>query len=208
MVISSKIFFLFQGDSITDSGRNYKKNESLGTGYVELLSLWLSAMHPEIEIKVQNKGVSGNKIEDLKNRWQKDTLDLKPDIISILIGTNDIVGSFLGRPTTSSDFENDYRTILQRSYDNLPRCKIVLLEPFLLAVSRSQIRLVEDLNEKLEVICNLSKEFNTTLIPLNEIFNETTRKMRPQFWSQDGFHPTAVGHALIAQSWLKTCAYC
>jgi lysophospholipase L1-like esterase len=203
METRSKTTILFQGDSITDSGRNYKKDENLGTGYVALAALWYSAMYPEKKVKFFNRGIKGNGIRDLCKRWQKDTLNLRPDVISILIGINDTLGKyFWGRPTTVAEFENDYRTIIQQTHDNL-NCKIVLMEPFSIIVNQDQLRLREDLNPKIEVVRKLSEEFGTLLIPLDKIFEEAVKKREPQFWTQDGIHPTPVGHALIAQSWLK-----
>jgi acyl-CoA thioesterase I len=202
----SKITILFQGDSITCSGRKYQKNENLGTGYVAMIALWLSATYPEMDIKVLNRGVSGDKIRDLKNRWQKDTLNLRPDVVSILIGINDIAYNFWSNPTMISDFKNDYQIILQSTYDSL-RCKVVLMEPFLLTVSKEQVKLRESFNERIKVVRDLSEEFETLIVPLNKIFNEAEKKREAKFWSLDGFHPTPVGHALIAQSWLKACAF-
>ena len=169
-----------------------------------MVAIWLSAMHPEIEFKFFNKGINGDGIRDLSNRWQKDTLNLKPDVVSILIGINDVLGKyFLGRPTLLSDFENTYRNILQETRDKL-NCKIILMEPFSLIVSNNVEKVQENLTAKIEIIWKLSVEFKTFLVPLNKIFNEAVKKRDPQFWSQDGFHPTQIGHALIAQSWLET----
>jgi lysophospholipase L1-like esterase len=203
MEMRPKSLFLFQGDSITDSGRNYKKDENLGTGYVMMTALWMSAMFPEMQARIINRGLNGNGIKDLRNRWQKDTLNLKPDVVSILVGINDTLGKyFWGSPTSVSDFENDYRAILQQTQDNLAS-NIILMEPFSITTTKDQVKFREDLNPKIEVVRNLSKEFGTLLIPLDKIFEESAKKREPQFWSQDGVHPTPVGHALIAQSWLK-----
>jgi acyl-CoA thioesterase I len=206
MDISSKVTILFQGDSITCSGRRQRKEESLGTGYVEMLYLWLSAAYPELKIKVFNKGINGDKIKDLKNRWQKDFLNLKPDIISILVGINDVTGNLFSGPTPTSDFRNDFREILQATRDNIDGCRIILMTPFLTLVSGKQIKLQEDLNAKCEVIQELSEEFGALMIPLDKIFSEVERKRNAKFWTKDGFHPTPVGNALIAQSWLRYVA--
>ena len=81
---------LFQGDSITDSGRKSNHNESLGDGYVMMTVAWLSALHPEYHAKFYNRGVGGDRIRDLRHRWKKDCLDLRPNLVSILIGVNDV----------------------------------------------------------------------------------------------------------------------
>jgi acyl-CoA thioesterase-1 len=199
---NSKI--LFQGDSITDSGRDYKDSESLGTGYVMMASTWYSAEYPERKVTFLNRGISGNRVRDLRNRWQKDCLDLKPSVVSILIGVNDTLGRyFWNSPTAMEEFEDDYRMILEKTNGYLG-AKIILLEPFMLDVVRNQLRLREDLENRVEITRKLSKEFGTYLVPLNRIFGDAANIREPSFWSADGFHPTLVGHALIAQNWLKT----
>ena len=199
---NSKI--LFQGDSITDSDRNYKNFDSLGTGYVMMASTWFSAKFPERKVTFLNRGVSGNRVQDLKNRWQKDCLDLKPNVVSILIGVNDTLGRyFWNSPTSMEEFENDYRIILQQTNDFLG-AKIVLLEPFMLSVAKNQFGLGDDLENRVEITRKLSKEFGTYLVPLNRVFEDAERKRESSFWSSDGIHPNLVGHALIAQNWLKT----
>ena len=195
---------LFQGDSITDSDRNYKNFESLGVGYVMMASSWFSAKYPERKVTFLNRGVSGNRVRDLKNRWKKDCLNLKPNVVSILIGVNDTMGRYFWNSRTSmEEFENDYRMILQQTKDFLS-AKIVLLEPFMLSFAQKQYVLQEDLKSRVEITRKLSKEFGTYLVPLKSVFEDAEKTREPSFWSNDGIHPTLVGHALIAQNWLKT----
>jgi len=194
---------LFQGDSITDAGRSRKNDEILGTGYAMIVAAWFSAKHPEKKARFLNRGVSGNGIRELKKRWQKDCLDLKPDTVSILIGINDALGRYLwNRPTPAENFEADYVSILEQTKSVLG-AKIILSEPFILPVAKEHSKLRKDLNPKIEVVRKLSREFKTLLVPLNSIFALAIEKAEPSFWSEDGIHPTLAGHALIAQSWLK-----
>jgi len=188
---------LFQGDSITDAGRKNNHNESLGAGYVMMTAAWLSALYPEFHIKFLNRGVGGNRIRDLKNRWEKDCLDLRPNLVSILVGVNDINW----KPSTTENFRVDYTNILEQTQQL--KCQVVLLEPFLVDFNRNSLELKEELNKKIGVVRELSREFETKLIPLNDIFKEACIKRASSFWSLDGAHPTLVGHALIAQSWIK-----
>ena len=199
----SHLIILFQGDSITDAGRNYKENDSLGNGYVMMVAGWLSALHPDTHLTFLNRGMSGNRVKDLKNRWQKDCVDLQPNIISILIGINDVLTKYVWSASTPIEsFESDYRAILEQTRKFL-NVQNVIVEPFLLHVKKEQIDLREDLNPKIESIERLSKEFDTILVPLDAIFNEASKKREPTFWARDGIHPTLSGHALIAQSWIK-----
>lgn len=218
---------LFQGDSITDSERRRRRNESLGDGYVMLIAAQLTAAHPEYHMKFINRGVIGDRIRDLAYRWKKDCLDLKPNLVSILIGINDIVSkpiwqrgikrniksianggndflgkSFWEKSTPTESFQSDYTTILKQTQQL--KCQIVLLEPFLVYPKGKYPELTEDLNQKIEVIKKLSKKFETTLIPLNDIFMKACTKRPYSYWTYDGVHPTLAGHALIAQSWIKS----
>ena len=189
---------LFQGDSITDAGRKSNHNESLGDGYVMLASAWLSALFPEYHMKFYNRGVSGNRVRDLRHRWKKDCLELRPNLVSILIGVNDINW----KATSTESFQSDYQNILEQTQQL--NCKIILLEPFLVHSNGSFLKLNEELNKKIEVIRKLSREFETKLIPLNDIFMKVCNRSPPSFWSLDGAHPTLAGHALISQSWIKS----
>ena len=203
MEIQPKATILFQGDSITDSERNPRNNEALGTGYVMMANLWLSAMCPEMGFRVLNRGVRGNRAKDLRDRWHKDTLSLKPDVVTILIGVNDALGRYIwNSPTSLSEFENNYKFILEQTRDVL-HAKIILMEPFFVGTAMDLLRLREDLDPKIEAVQNLSKEFHAPLVPLDQIFRESVKKREPGYWSLDGVHPTSAGHALIALSWLK-----
>jgi len=192
---------LFQGDSITDSGRKRKHNESLGDGYAMITAAWLSALHPECRMKFYNRGIGGNRIRDLVDRWKKDCLDLKPNIVSILIGVNDLGIPFWKGSTPTESFRTDYITILKQTQQL--KCQIVLLEPFLVPANKELLEFTEELNKKIEVVKELSREFQTKLIPLNNIFTKASTKRSPSFWALDGVHPTLAGHALIAQSWIE-----
>ncbi|MGD0645182.1 MAG: SGNH/GDSL hydrolase family protein [Candidatus Bathyarchaeia archaeon] len=195
---------LFQGDSITEASRYYTLDDNLGTGYVMMAANWFSAEYPEKKIRFLNRGVAGDKIRDMKNRWKKDCLNLEPDVVSILIGINDTVGGhFWKSPTSTKSFEEDYRTLLEQTHDILG-AKIVLLTPFMVYLTKRQLIYKIILKQKIDVVKKMSKEFETHLVPLDKIFEAATRKGEPIHWSADGIHPTAMGHSLIAQSWLKT----
>lgn len=203
MKIPSNTTALFQGDSITDAGRDRKNSEDLGAGYAMIAAAWFSAIYPEKNVRFLNRGVSGNRIRELKDRWKKDCLDLGPSVVSILVGANDTLDRYLwNSPTSTERFEKDYTSILEQTW-NVLNAQIVLLEPFLLHVTKDQLRLRENINQKIESVRKLSRKFKTLLVPLDKIFAEATEKREPSFWSLDGIHPTLAGHALIAQSWLK-----
>jgi acyl-CoA thioesterase-1 len=203
MRISSGATILFQGDSITDADRNRKRPLDLGTGYVMMVTERFFAKHPEVNVSFLNRGISGNRIRDLRLRWQKDCLNLRPDIVSILIGINDTLGTFFwGEPTSIEIFEKNYASILNLTRKNLD-AQIVLLEPFLLPLSKEQVVLRYDIDARIKVVRKLAEEFKTGLVQLDSIFSHASKEKGPEFWSTDGVHPTPAGHALIAESWLN-----
>ena len=202
MRIRSGTTILFQGDSITDADRNRRKAHDLGTGYVMMVAERFLAKHPEVNVRFLNRGISGDRVRDLRKRWEKDCLSLRPDVVSILIGVNDTLGTFFwGEPTSIESFEEDFVSILNLTRKNLD-AQIVLLEPFLLSLSKEQIVLRQDIDARIKVVRKLAKEFKTDLVQLDLIFSEAAKVKTPEFWSMDGVHPTPAGHGLIAESWL------
>ncbi len=202
--LTDKPSILFIGDSITEASRDYTRAGSLGTGYAMMVANLFSADYKEKKSRFFNRGVADDKIEDLKNRWQKDCLNLKPDIVSILIGINDVVGRYFWKsPTSTKRFEEDYRTVIEQTCENLA-AKLVLLTPFMVYRTKIQSVYKRSLKHKIVVIKKLSREFKTLLVPLDEIFEEASRQTEPAYWSVDGIHPTAMGHSLIAKSWLES----
>ncbi len=201
MKIRSGMKLLFQCDSITDAGRVFDPY-GLGEGYVRMIVEQLSVRRPSLELTFLNRGVSADRVRDLRDRWEDDCLRLEPDVVSILVGINDVLaGPFFGEVTSLSDFEADYSGILKLTREKL-NAKIVLIEPFLLPVSKDLTSYRSDLDSRIRIIRKLSGEFETELVGLDSIFSEAAKQQEPEYWSVDGVHPTAAGHALIAKSWL------
>src|SRR5215216_2996042 len=129
------LVFLFQGDSITDGnrGRNNDPNHIMGHGYAFSIASRVGADFPKKNLSFYNRGISGNKITDLNARWQKDTLDIKPDVLSILIGVNDVDSVIRQKDTVATEkFEEMYRMLLNGTKTQLPECLFVICEPFIL----------------------------------------------------------------------------
>ena len=201
---------LFQGDSITDMkwGRNQKdRNHYLGHSYVYLIAARLGVDMPEVQLDVYNRGMSGHKVRDLKARWQKDAIDMKPDWLSILIRINDV-----GRTVTTDkgweEWEADYRFILDASRKANADLKLVLLDPFVLAsgglTNQSAFKTKRDIVDKLcEIVPRLAKDYGAVHVKTQEVFDEAARKVSPEQWIWDGVHPLPQGHELIARNWLQ-----
>ena len=204
MYIQDNQTILFQGDSITDAGRIREDGSSLGGGYANLVAAWFSALYPEKQVRFLNRGIGGNRVTDLRQRWQADCLDLKPDWVSILIGINDVWRRYdSGDPTGLAAFETDYRHILGAIHQELG-AKVILCEPFVLPTPPDREAWREDLDPKIAVIRKLAREFGTLYVPLDGLFAAAAARREPAFWADDGVHPSQAGHALIAQAWLRT----
>lgn len=203
MKIKENSIVLFQGDSITDAGRSRENDSCMGAGYPMMTSAWFNALYAEMNITFYNRGISGNRVKDLKERWQTDCLDLKPDLVSILIGINDCWRRYDSNdPTSVDDFKNTYREILTQVRQNT-NAGIILCEPFLLPVYEHQNAWREDLDPKIHAVRELAREFGTMYLPLDGIFAQACAKREPSFWAADGVHPTPAGHALISKVWLE-----
>lgn len=202
-MLKDNMTILFQGDSITDAGR-IRETDDLGPGYPQKVAAYLETFCADKNIKVINKGISGNRVKDLKARWKEECIDLKPDILSILIGINDTWRRYdSADPTSVEDFETVYREILTEVKEKLPDCKIILLEPFLIPVDPAKDEWRVDLDPKIGAVRRLSREFNATFIPLDGLYQEICVGVDPANYSADGVHPNDAGHAFLAKQWLN-----
>ncbi|QMU27556.1 SGNH/GDSL hydrolase family protein [Adhaeribacter radiodurans] len=200
--------FLFQGDSITDGNRtrNNDWNHVMGHGYAYIIASKLWYEYPAKNFHFFNRGISGNKITDLASRWQTDALELKPDVLSILIGIND-VSAFLGgnQNFTAKHYESGYRALLQQTKQQLPNVQLVLGEPFILPVGKVKEQWAEYSREVLkrrEIVKKLSTEFQAVLVEFQNAFNQALTKAPAEYWIWDGIHPMPAGHELMAREWL------
>jgi lysophospholipase L1-like esterase len=204
VLIEDNATVLFQGDSITDAGRSRESDADMGRGYASLVAAWFSALYPEKHVRFLNRGISGNRSRDLRARWQPDCLDLNPTWVSILIGINDTWRRYDSHdPTPVEAYEADYRAILEVTRREL-QAKLILMEPFVLPNPEDRVAWREDLDPKIAVVRKLAREFDAYYVPLDGLFAAAATQREMAFWLPDGVHPTAAGHALIAQAWLRT----
>lgn len=202
-MIEANDLVLFQGDSITDTGRDRDK-DSLGTGYAYIAASWFSALYPEKQVRFLNRGISGNRVRDLEERWDEDCLSLQPDVLSILIGINDCWRRFSRNdPTSTEAYRNGYAGLLTRVREE-SQAKLILMEPFLIPATPEQRKWREDLDPKIQAVRELALEFGALYVPLDGLFAQACSLREPTSWAHDGVHPSPAGHGLIAQAWLKT----
>lgn len=196
---------LFIGDSITDVDRTAAAYKPLGYGYVHFTANTILAKYPEQNLKFINTGISGNTIHDLKNRWQKDCLDHQPDILSVLIGVNDLGRQHsdpqnLTNSVYIEEFQSTYRQLLLQAKRQCD-CQIILMEPFMFC-DDTENQMFKDLHPYIELVRKMAEEFDTVLVPLQSRINEQINKVPSEKWSNDLVHPYLWAHAWISQQWL------
>jgi lysophospholipase L1-like esterase len=201
---------LFQGDSITDGnrGRNEDPNHIMGHGYAFSIASRIGADFPEKNYKFYNRGISGNKVVDLQKRWQSDTIGLKPDVLSILIGVNDAASVVFNRePVVSFEkYAETYNTLLQQTRALFPEIVFILCEPFVLKIGKVADNwdvYHADIDQRREAVKQLASNYDAVFVPLQEVFNKACSKAPAEYWMWDGIHPTVAGHELLTREWLK-----
>jgi len=195
---------LFQGDSITDADRARFYPDDLGKGYASMAAGLFGARYPERGVRFLNRGIGGDRVVDLLDRWDDDCLALRPDTLSILVGINETWRAFdSGDPTPVEAFERSYHELLTRTRDTLPATRLILMEPFSLSISPAREAWRADLDPKIQVTRRLAHEFGALLVPLDGLFAAAASRREATFWAEDGVHPSPAGHALIAQAWLR-----
>ncbi len=201
--------FLFQGDSITDGNRtrNNDWNHVMGHGYQFIIASKLWYELPKRDLHFFNRGISGNKLTDLAARWQKDTIDIKPDVLSILIGINDTAVFINGNKDFNAErYENGYRELLQQTKQQLPNIQLVLCEPFVLPVGKVKDKWDEYSTEvwkRQKIVKKLSEEFDAVFVGFQNAFEKALSKAPAEYWIWDGIHPMPAGHELMAREWIK-----
>jgi len=192
---------LFQGDSITDGnrGRNADPNHILGHGYAFIIAARHGAAFPELKLDFMNRGVSGNTVLDLEKRWQKDTLDLKPDILSILIGVND-----QSRNIPLDQYEQVYDKLIADVKTANPNVKLVLCESFGLPVGNRKATWdtwSEGLKQRQAIVAKLAQKHQAALVLFQKAFDDAAQRAPADYWIWDAVHPTYSGHQIMADAW-------
>ncbi len=205
--------FLFQGDSITDGnrGRNTDPNHVMGHGYAFAVASRVGADFASADHHFYNRGISGNKVPDLQQRWQTDALDLQPDVLSILIGINDAAAAVEKKPgmQTADEFENGYRNLLTRSRAARPDVLLILGIPFVTAVGKRKENFEQwqyETAQRAERVKKLAAAFDALVVDYQVVFDKAASKAPADYWIWDGIHPTVAGHELMAREWVKTAA--
>lgn len=199
---------LFIGDSITDCDRTQTPYAPLGRGYVNFAANFLVAKYPHLNLNVINRGIGGDTTRALKWRWQRDCINQKPDILSIMIGINDLWWAYSEDPSGQAkavaiqEYRTNYQDILRDAKDKC-RCQMILMEPFMFC-SDSQNPMYKTLNDYISVVHRLADEFGAVLVPIQAEYEKIKHTVPDHRFSDDMVHPFPWAHAWIARQWLKT----
>ncbi|TXK33903.1 SGNH/GDSL hydrolase family protein [Pontibacter qinzhouensis] len=202
---------LFQGDSITDARR--KRDDStvnsaaaLGTGYAFMAASDLLCNHADKGLNIYNKGISGNKVYQLAERWDAEALDLKPNVLSILIGVNDFWHTLVNNYTgTLKTYQDDYQALLDRTKQRLPEVKLIIGEPFAVPGIKSVDQTwFPAFNDYRQAAREIAASYGAVFIPYQSVFDKAQKTAPGVYWTYDGVHPTIAGNRLMAQAWMET----
>ncbi|HZZ20302.1 MAG TPA: SGNH/GDSL hydrolase family protein [Opitutaceae bacterium] len=206
---------LFEGDSITDGGRQREGddlNHVMGQDYCYLIAARVGADMPRKHLLFLNRGVGSSKIVDMQVRWERDVIEMKPDILSILIGVND-EGSVIDNwePVVPIEkYADVYDALIQQTLAALPHVRIVLCDPFSLpGGSRTKTHWPErqaDLKRRREAVAALGAKYNFPVVHFQLLFDEACLSAPESTWVWDGVHPTYAGHQLMADEWLRVAS--
>ena len=199
-----KIKWVFQGDSITDAGRDRRNYHDMGTGYPKYASARMAEAHPEIEFEFINQGISGNRSSQLFDRFYADALSFEPDVISILIGVNDVWHRYGPNKiaTTDEQYELNYRCILERIKKETS-AKIIMISPFVL--DQEPVEGIRADVEKIKpIVKRLADEFADLYVPADVYFDEAIKTQpEPFHYSNDGVHPNVNGKMLLGEKYAE-----
>lgn len=197
---------LFQGDSITDVGRSREDNAYTGNGYVTLVRGQLEYECPN-QYAIYNRGISGNRVVDLYARIKADIINLKPDVMSILIGVNDVWHELNYKNGVEAEkFFKVYSMLIEEIKEALPNVKIMIMEPYVLKASGTEEHWEEfysEVRKRAEKAREVADKYKLLFIPLQEKFEEAAKLAPNNYWLRDGVHPTIAGHELIKREWIE-----
>lgn len=199
---------LFQGDSVTDADRNRDPSctglDAMGHGYPRVFQEIYDKLFPNHQVKFINRGISGNRIEDLLHRYEEDFLAVQPGFISLMIGINDTWHDFPDNNTPTETFALSYELLLQKLKRDLPNTKLLILEQFAMLSHPERSDWGKDLKQKRKITKHLAETYADYYIPLFDIFSNAEKEgFTLEELAADGVHPAPIGHSLIAAEILK-----
>ena len=202
MLIKPNALVLFQGDSITDAGRNRAVSDDLANGYAGKAAALFGQRHPDMGVRFLNRGVSGDRSGDMLARWKEDCIDIKPDLVSILIGVNDTWRRYdANLPSTAQEYADNLESALRQTKELGAR--ILVMSPVLLPAEDKTHWRSEDFDEKRDACQALAEQYADAYLPMDEIFQQMLAQNPQAAYSDDGVHPNDEGACVIAEHWVR-----
>lgn len=193
---------LFQGDSVTDAGRDRSNPHDMGEGYPKYASAMIEDSFPDVKFEFINLGISGDRTENLVARLESDFIEIQPDIVSIMIGINDVWHYYAhGVECSDEKFENNYRQVLSALRERT-HAKILMIAPFLIDVPDKQC-FHPNLDGKIAIVDRLADEFADSYLKLDRLLAEDEREEDKTAYAADGVHPTSHGACVIGEYYLN-----
>ncbi len=198
---------LFIGDSITDCGRRDASTAPLGSGYVRIFADLVKAREPRRALRILNRGVGGNTVDDLRSRWHEDALLHRPDWLSVKIGINDL-NLHLCHPEfkwlTLEKFHEIYEGLLRLTREQLPECGLLLISPFFLSTDTTpgsyRARVLAAIPGYVDTVRRLAAAHNARFLDLHALFQDRLRNDHPEVFAPEPVHPHSTGHMVIADA--------
>lgn len=213
MLLKANQKLVMIGDSVTDAGRTQPFGEGLfepyGRGYVNIVNGLLGAVYPELAIRIVNVGASGHTTRDLKARWQRDVLDLKPQWVSCMIGINDVWRQF-DSPLQSEG--HVYPEEYQANLDELVGQTVgkvqglVLMTPYYIEPSRKDPMRAE-MDRYGAIVKKIARKYKTHLVDTQAAFDRTLKHYYAATIAWDRVHPSTVGHTVLAKALLDALGF-
>lgn len=207
MLFSAGQRVVFIGDSITDCDRRGAA-APYGDGYVDLVRSLVTARYPELGLRWVNRGVGGDTVRDLADRWEADAIGTAPDWLSVMIGINDIWHAFGSHPEQAvpvEEYATTLRALLRRAVDRTD-CRLIVAEPYLIEPDRTEPQRAET-DRYCLVAREIAAEFDAVNVRTQDAFDAVLASTGPADWAEDRVHPNRPGHAVIAQAFLRALNY-
>jgi lysophospholipase L1-like esterase len=202
---------LFIGDSITDCGRRDDFARPYGRGYVSMFRDLMLVREPQKKITVINKGIGGETVVELRNRWNNDVITHYPDWLSVKIGINDLHRHIAGNDNgqlSPEGFYKIYDQLLSSTVKKLPKCRMILIDPFYISKADEmgdsfRTKVMKILPEYINYATSLSKKYKTLHVQTHESFQKLIKYQHPDSYCNEPVHPFSSGHLMIAEEVYK-----
>ena len=213
MKITKGSKLLFIGDSITDCGRSQPAGEglfdALGKGYVAQVDALLGTVYAHLAIRVVNQGISGNNVLSLRDRWERDVLNHKPDWLSVMIGINDVWRQYdIPKQKEAHVLPDVYeRTLADLVTRTKPLLKgLVLMTPFYIE-SNKKDAMRATMDKYGSIVKKVGAKHGAIVVDTQAAFDEVLKHYYAATLAWDRVHPSQTGHMVLARAFVNAVGF-